>query len=239
MYNDFLGEIIAEETRVGKRRKPNNNNPVTKNRKRIDRIIESQSRELGKPISEVGLEYVKQNIGDIQRYVSTKGEQPMDNPIDLSVQAFLLRDKEAAQTAKILGCTKDEANVYLDEAEAHASEMNSSDADNFIGSIFGALGNVAQKAAGKIADKRKAAGKKAGFWETLAGGDSSVVTDTAPAESGKNFLEGLKVTAREVLDDIKATEKKKEIKKMLPILVGSIVVLILITVLITKNASKN
>lgn len=240
MFNDFLGEVIAESTRNGQVRKPNQNNPVTKARKKLERSIKNQARELGKNENEVALEYVNQNIGDVQRFVATKGEQPLTNPAELATQAYILKQKEVAETCRILGCSKEEAQTFLEEAEANAANVNSSEADNFIGPLLAALAPVAQTGAQKIAEDRKAKGKKGGIWDILAAGSPAMgmTQPIVPTDSGNGIFGGVKVFAQDVIDKIKETEKKKEIKKMLPIIIGAALALILLTALITRNVKS-
>jgi len=233
MYNDFLGEVIAEETRIGKQRKPDYSNPITKQRLKLKRVIESQSNELGKDKGDIGLEYVQQNLADVQRYVASKGEQPFNNPVELSVQAQLLRKQDVNNVQKVLGCNPQDAEVYLDEAESKAFEINSSEADNFLGPLFAAIGGVVEKVADKQTEKRKQQGKKPGFWGFLSGSNANETNSVGQDATG------VKVFANDVINAIKENEKKKEIGKMLPIIIVVLVVIILITILITRNASKN
>lgn len=236
MYNDFLGEAIAEETRTGMRRKPNFKNPITIGRKKLAKTIDFQAKELGRDKGDVALEYVEQKLPDIQRYVVSKGEQPLANPVELSMQAFMLRKRDINRIKETLGGTDDEAEIYLDEAESKAAELNSSEADNFLGGVFAAIGGVVEKAASKQVEKRKEQGKKPGFWGFLAGNTNAAVNTIQPNQTDSS---GLKIFANDVLDAIKKQEKQKEIKKMLPIIIVALVVIILITILITRNASKN
>jgi len=233
MYNDFFGEVISEEVRTGKRKKPDPNNPVTKQRRKLGELIRKQASEFDTDPAYVALSYVEQNLPEVQRFVATNGEQPRSNPAELALQAYMIRDTQAQQAADALGCSKEEAHVYLDQAEAQADKINSSDADNFIGAIFEALGNVAQKGIEKIKQARDAKGKKPGIWGVLSPGEP---TASVQANGGK--LAGLKVAAGEVLDAIKETEKRKEIKKMTPTIIIGVVALILVVVLITVYATK-
>lgn len=242
-YNDFLGELIQEETRTGKRRRPDKENPITKGREQLRKQIVSQAQELGKDPADVALEYVAENSGTLQRYVTTRGEQPFSNPSELALQAFLLRQNEINDVAKTLGTSFAEAEIYLDENESKAVEINSSDADNFLGAIAEAIGSVAAKGVKKIQDKRTAAGKKPSkFWNTLAditgANKPQMALVEGENETGGKGLDGLKIFAKDVLDGIKQTEKKKEINKMLPYIIIGVIVLILTVVLITRNAKN-
>lgn len=231
MHNDFLGEIVSEQARTGKTGRPNPNNPVTMKRKQLANTIARQAREFDEDPAIVSMEYVRRSTPELQRYVTLKGEIPRSNPAELALQAYMLRDAEAQQAADIIGCTKDEAHIWLDQAESRSEDMNSSDADNFIGAIFDAIANVAQKGIDKIKDKRAKDGKKPGIWGVLSPG-----TPTAYPQA--NTGGGLKVLAGDVLDAIKESEKKKEINKMMPQIIVGVIVLILVVVLITRYATK-
>jgi len=235
MYNDFLGEVIAEETRTGRSRKPDRNNPVTKQRVNLDRKIRQQARELGRPLHDIAIEYVTSNIGDIQRYVTENGEQPLSNPAELATQAYLLRLRDVNKIKKTLGVSDEEAELYLDEAESKAQAMNTSEADNFIGGLLAVLAPVAQKGAEKIAADRASKGKKPGFWGFLAGNQQDDNNAAANAAAAANAGYGLKVAAQDVFEAIKKEEKRKEINKMLPLIIGGVVALIVITALIARR----
>jgi hypothetical protein len=241
MYNDFINEIVAKQTESGKTPRPNDNNAISSNRRRLRNKIEATAAELDKDPADVALDYVNQNIGTLQRYVTTSGEQPLQNPAELATQAYLLRQKDIETVQNIIGCNRQDAETYLDESEAKAIEMNDSDADNFLGEIFEAVGRVAGKGLQKIADKREAAGKKPGvfgFLAKLTAPNPNVLTTQQEGGNGLN-LGGIGVAAKDVLESIKDAEKKKEINKLLPFIIIGVIVLILTVVLITRNATKH
>lgn len=238
-----MAEILSEQARTGERkRKPNAANPITKRRRQLREKIERESRDTGRDIAEVSLEYVEQNRGDLQRYVTSKGEVPLSNPVELATQAFIMRMEDIQSIAKTMGVSLTEAEIFLDEAEARAFDSNTSEADNFLGAIMGAVGGVANKGINKILEKKQAKGKKAGFWATLAditGGRTSEQKDSqaaeqAPAEK-KDVLGELKIFADDVISKVKEQEKKKEINKMLPYIIGGVILIILVTVLIARK----
>lgn len=237
MYNQFLGETLAEQVRIGKTKTPNELNPITVRKKQLLKQIESQSRELGRPKYDIALDYVISNTGDIQKYVLSKNEQPLSNPAELSMQAYLLRKKEVERVAKTMGVSFKEAETYLEQSESNTANLNSAEADNFLGAIFGAIGNVVEGIADKQVAKRTASGKKPGFWGTVSklagGGNANTAINTTGADGGN-----LKFLAQDVLDAIKKAETKKQVNKYLPMIIIGVIVLILLTILITKGASK-
>jgi len=241
MYNDFINEVVAKQTESGETPKPNVNNAITSNRKRLRNKIEATAVELDVDPADVALDYVNQNAGTLQRYVTVNGEKPLENPVELATQAFLLRNKDIETVQSIIGCSREDAEIYLDESEAKAIEQNDSDADNFLGEIFEAVGRVAGGGLQKIAAKREAAGKKPGVFGFLAKLTAPKPQSVyAPGENETaNGLDKLKVFAGDVLKDIKEAEKKKEINKLLPFIIIGVIVLILTVVLITKNATKH
>jgi hypothetical protein len=236
---DFLGETIAESYRTGKMRNPNRNNKLSKSRSKFRMKMEKEAASRGKDVEEVALGYIEQNAGQIQKYILSKGELPQDeNPAALAVQAYELRSQEVNDIAQAMDCDYDTAEAYLDEAENKAMELNSPEADSFIGELFEAVGNIAGKAAAKGAQKRKKEGKKPGvagfFAELLSPGSTESVEDW----ENENQKLNLKLEAQNLFNKIKENEKKKEIKKMLPMIIIGVVVLIVIVVLITKKTSK-
>lgn len=239
-YNNFLGTLAAEKARTGKIRKPNPNNPISKQKRLLKERINSRASELGRTPEDISLEYVVQETPDIQRYIVSKGEQPLANPVEMSVQAFKLRQDDISDVVRTLGCSRKDAEAYIDEAESDTAELNSSEADNFLGGILTAVGNVASNGLNKIVAKKEAKGKKPGVWKFLADLVQPAGMVQAPAlEQKGDILGGIKIFANDVLDNIKKQEKQKEIKKMLPMIIIGVVVLILLVVLITKHASKN
>jgi hypothetical protein len=231
---DFLGETIAESYRTGKAKKPNRNNALSKHRSKFRTKMEKEAEQRGKDIEEVALGYVEQNSGQIQRYIISKGELPMDeNAAALAIQAYELRSKEVADIANAMGCDYETAEAYLDEAKNKAMEMNSPEADSFIGELFDAIGRVAGKGLQKAADKRVSKGKKPG----VAGFFANLLNPGGNQEGEQNNVD-LKAEAQRLFEEIKSNEKKKEINKMLPMIIIGVIVLIVIVVLVTKKTSK-
>lgn len=236
MYNDFINEVVAKQSQGEGTPKPNHNNPISKNRRRLRNKIDAMSAELDKDPADVALEYVNQNVGTLQRYVTVGGEKPLDNPAELATQAFIMRQRDIDTVQNIIGCNRADAEIYLDESESKAIELNDPDADNFLGEIFEAVGRVAGKGLSKIADQRAAQGKKPGVFGFLADltkpKPESVLS---PAQQDGN---GIGILAKDVLESIKNAEKKKEINKLLPFVIIGVIVLILTVVLITRASTK-
>lgn len=232
-YTDFLGETIAEHYRTGKTRKPNPNNGMAKARSKFRMKMEKEAADRGKDVEEIALGYVEQNAGQLQRYVISKGELPEETTAGLAMQTYDLRSREVNDIAAAMGCDYATAEAYLDEAENKAIEMNSPEADSFIGELFDAIGRIAGKGLQKASDKRQAKGKGAG----VAGFFANLLNPgTAQGEPVEKI--DLKAEAQKIIDEITAKKKKEEIKKMMPMIIVGVVVLILVVVLITKKASK-
>lgn len=242
MYSDFLGEQIAEQIRVGADNKPNPNNPVTKAYKRVRESIKARARELGQDEGDIGLQYIERDLPTIQKYVLSKGEQPRENPVELAVQAYANWTKDVADVQRVLGISRKDAEIWLQQAEGNAAEMNHSEADNFLGAILGGIESVVNKAANKAVKKREEKGKKPGFWGFIAkstGGTQSA-GGSLPAmqpQQGENIGDTLRVLAGDVLDNIKKEEKKKELQRLLPIGIAVLIVVILLTVLLTRKSN--
>lgn len=229
-YMDFLGETIAETYRTGKPTPPNKNNPLTKARSDFETRMENEAKQQGKDVSEIALEHVKKNAGQLSKYILSKGEIPNDSdPIQLATQAYNLRNHEVSNIANALGVDHDTASTYLDDAENRAMEMGSPEADSFIGEIFTALGRLGHN----IAAKRKAKGKKGGIFGGIGdifdpNGGAQTNTNTSLGEDIKNQLGAL-------YSDIKQRETKSAINQYLPYAIIAVVVIILITVMISRR----
>jgi hypothetical protein len=207
----------------GKNPAPDTNNPVYKRRVDLDRKVKSIAEQTGQPIEEIALELVKQNLPDVQRYVISKGEAPLSNPVELSLQAFLLRQQEIRDLVNTTGASPEAAEVYLTEIEAGSKAP-----DNFIGSIIGAIGAVAGKGVQAMQASRKKKGKPTKFWDTL----SEIFK---PGDSDIDLTKGVGVAAKDVLDDIANRERKAQIQKMLPLIILGVIAIIVITIIATKK----
>lgn len=236
----FISETLSEKIRTGKGRKPDYKNPVTIAKHKLQKRIFEQSESSDRPIEDISLDYVKANLPDLKRYVASRGEQPLVNPVELSVQVAALREKEISDVMNAIGCSRQDAETFIDESEAERIKINSPEADNFIGTIISAIGNVANKGIEKIAANRKAKGKPTKFWDFLSK-NTKPKTDSGQTygTDQPKFGEGIKIFAKDVLNDIRDNERNKEIKKALPLIIGGLAAVILITVLITSRAAKS
>jgi hypothetical protein len=236
-YNDFLGEVLSETYRTGKPRKANVTNEITLSKKRLQGELSKRAEEQGRDIADVSLDTVVENTGALQKYVTSRGEVPLTNPVELATQAFLLRQNEIDDYATAMQISRDEAEIYLDEAEEKAASISSPEADNFLGGLFAAVGNVAGAGLKKINDKRAEKGKKPGVLGFLG---NLFPAQNSGVELPENTAtkDDLKLMAGSIFEQVKANEKAKEIKKMLPLIIIGVVVLVVAVVLITKKTSK-
>jgi len=221
----------------GQYKRPNRNNNVTRRRLQVRKMIEAASDNFDANPDEVALQIVEANRPRIERYVISKGEQPLQNPAELALQAHMLRQNEVDEMQNVLGCSREECETFLEQNESEADDINSADADNFIGGIVDAIGRVAARGIEKVRAKRKAKGKPTKFWDGLAKLTNSEQAANG-AESGGTLGNKIGLFAKDVMEAIKKDEKRKEINKMLPYFIGGAILLILITYLISKNASK-
>src|SRR5689334_10185892 len=97
-----ISQIMSEQIRRGKKFRPNPNNPVTVSRNTINKRLWNQVADQGIKYEEAALELVRQHEPQIKRYVSRRGETPLNNPVELSVQAAALAASEAQQVARDL-----------------------------------------------------------------------------------------------------------------------------------------
>jgi hypothetical protein len=187
-----LSEKIADSYRKGHEAKANPANPVTSRRRKLYSVI--KDRTGGDPSAE--LEYAMKIIAKerpkIEDYVISKNEVPMDKLSDLVMQAYTLRCREIDHTAKTLGVSEGEGNIFLEDDEAEEKLANDANAENFVGELFAPIGIAATHLNGspdnldsslvtgilntvggmfdKGALRRAAQNKPAGITGTLAGG---------------------------------------------------------------------
>lgn len=235
VYDDFLGELLHETYRKGKAKKPNPNNAVSLAKQDLAAKIAQDANIQARDISDVALDTVIENVAPIQKFITSRGEVPLENPVEMAVQAFILRQQEIDDYATALGCSRTEAEMYLDEAEEKAASISSPEADNFLGGLFAAIGSVAGKGLAKAADKRAQQGKKPGVVGFLS---NLFPAQGEKLDESQSTKDDLKQLASEAVANIKQQEKKKEIAKMLPLIIIGVVVLVLVVVLITRKASK-
>jgi hypothetical protein len=202
-----------------------------KKKAKLDATLDLVAQRDQKPKEVVALEYLQQptQMQKMSAYVTEKGEAPLQNPAELATQAYMLRNDDIESISEQLDVPEEDAEYILDEAEEEISESFSGAADAFIGDILAAIAPVAKRGLAKIAEKKEAKGKNGLFAKAVKGLDKKLNPDGTPE----------KKTAQEIQDEIIAAQKKKEIQKMLPMIIGGVVALILITVLVTKYASKH
>lgn len=254
--SNFLSELMAEKFRTGKLPKPNPNNPVTLKRIALANALKRVANNFDTHAANAeGMQLVVDNIGQIQKYVTSKGEVPLNNPAELATQAYILKQKEIHDYAKALNVSPKVAQIYMDEAEANEQEINSPNADYFLGALVDALGQAVAKPLQKLADKRVAKGKKPGFVgflanavnqpvqqvkddATTAAANAASTAINQPKKEGGNFLDGLMNIGKDIFTKVRDNEKQSEIKKMLPTIILIAVVVIALTVIITAYATK-
>lgn len=244
MYTDFLASDLQNEIATGYRRKADPSNPITKRKNQLKQSIKNRANTESRDIADVSLDVVQENVGDLQRYVISKGEKPMQNAVDLCLQVALLRQQDIDKIAQTMNVSHSEAEIFLEESESDAARKGTAEADSFIGEVIGAVGNVANRAVSKIVEKKKAQGKPAKFWNTLldiTGGMASsgmpqLVQQEQPNKGG--FLNEVKIFGQDVIDAIRKSETKKAVNQSLPLIIGGVLVLILITVLITSSYAR-
>lgn len=239
---------LAQCESIGERKLlPNPDNFQTQNRLRFKRKLNNFCKANNYDEGDVSLDIVKENQGDIEKYVITQGEIPSQDPIELSIQAYLLREAQIRSVMEGAGVDYDEALVLIEEDEAEKMEAGHPDSDNFLGAIFSAIGGVAKKAVQKAAEKRAAQGKNAGFFGNLNEAinkqsydevKAAVSQDPALAKqamSSQGLSDSSRIYLQEIIDKVKEEEKKKEIKKMIPLIIVGVLVIIAITVLLTRK----
>jgi hypothetical protein len=244
MYNNFLSEKMAESFRGGRVVKADINNAVTKERKRVESLLNETHKRTGRAKHLIALDFVKSNEGDVKKYIVSQGETPHENVAEMATQAFLLRQKEIDTVARTMDVPHTDAEVFLEESEAKAQEISHPDADNFLGGIMAGVGQVASVGLGKLADAhQKKTGKRgvAGFFADVLGGlaGGGEKADNSGNDKGNaatNYSLGM--LAKEIEDKVVDNKKKQVISQNLPLIIAGVVALILITILITRHATK-
>jgi hypothetical protein len=163
-YGEFMSQFFMNSF-LGETMQANKFNPVTLRRHQLHKQI---GGDLNKAVN-----VVKRNVPRLDKYILSKGEAPLHNIIEKSVQAYLLKNKEIADVAKTLGIDPEQAQIFLDDAEAKGHEINHSDTDSFIGDILAAIAPIAQSGIDKIAASRASKGKPAGVFGTLSSGGAT------------------------------------------------------------------
>lgn len=204
---------------------------TAKKQAKLDATLNLVAKRDQKPKEQVALEYLQQpaQMERMSAYVTEKGGAPLANPAELATQAYMYRQEDVQDIAEQLDFDEEDAEYILEEAEEEIAESFSGAADSFIGEILSAITPVAQRGIAKIAEKKQAKGKNGLFAKAIKGLNKTVNPGGTPD----------KETPEQIIDRIKENEKKKEIQKMLPMIIGGVLALIVIVVLITRYASKS
>lgn len=217
------GGVIGAGVRALKKSKAKK----TAKRENAAKTIQALAQRDGVTVEDVAMQVVKNRQGEIEKYVVSKGEQPLQNVAELATQAYALRQNDVQNVAQAMDMNEDDALEYIEASEEEAEEYNHPESDQFIGDIFAALKPVAAKGLEKIAAKRAVKGKKPGILGKL----SNVLNGGAGVEKEPTILS----EAVQAVTDVK---KKEEIKKMLPVIIGGTLVLIVVVFLIARATKK-
>jgi hypothetical protein len=248
-YGEFMSQFFMNSF-LGETMQANKFNPVTLRRHQLHKQI---GGDLNKAVN-----VVKRNVPRLDKYILSKGEAPLHNIIEKSVQAYLLKNKEIADVAKTLGIDPEQAQIFLDDAEAKGHEINHSDTDSFIGDILAAIAPIAQSGIDKIAASRASKGKPAGVFGTLSSGGATAynqirgmtkeqiqslaaggtLTNPAAYAQGTGVLDNIRLFGGEIIDKVGDAERKKQLQKMIPLFIVGALVLFLVIFLAAKSGKK-
>lgn len=256
----YVAEMLSESYR-GKNIKPNPNNKFTAARRRtqveLEGIDATQGNEAGFNRS---VDMVTANLPAVQRYILGKGETPLSDPIDLARQAYDLRCQEVQAIADAMDVSFGEAQIAVEQAEAQSAEVNSPEADSFLGGLFAAIGNIAGNAVQNAAIKRAEQGKKPGILGALTPGYAQLqeYLRNNPQMKGKVTLNeqgqiipivgyenagytdgGVNVSGQSVMDAVAVQARKAALKKALPFIIGGLIVIVLIVIFVARASSKH
>lgn len=246
-YNDFLGEAIAETYRTNRLKKPKTTGKLHKAKKALDVSIQKESEATGKPVEDIAMGYVDRNSGIIQKYILSRGEIPVENDTaGLANQAYSLRQKEISDVANALGSDEATAEAYMDEAENNAVEINSAEADSFLGPLFAAIGKAVKGTGQPQIDPATGLPKQKGsFWRTLGSigsllGSPPQYGMQAGVYGGNNLLNSIANgqgggLLQGAFNGVVAQQRRQQINRMLPGIIIGVIALVVIVVLIAKK----
>lgn len=250
-YGEFMSQYIMDSF-AGETLRANPANPVTIKRRRLHKILNGDVNE--------ALRIVKRHIPRIDKYILSKGETPLSNLAEKSVQAYILKSKEISDVSRALGIPDSEAQIFLDQAEASGFQMNHPDTENFLGEIFAAIAPIAQKGIDKVAARRAAKGKPAGIFGALATGGTKAyntvrgmtpeqiaqqaaaagqASDIAQTPAGKgNILDEIKIGAKDIIRSVGDQERKAQLQKMLPYFIIGAALLFIVVFLAARSGKR-
>lgn len=101
---------------------------VSASRKAAMQSIKKLAKEAGVSVDNYVTAILTQSLPQLEWYVNSKGEVPLENPKLLAAQAVILRADDIATLAKAKNITDDEALAQIELAEQQAIDANSVDA---------------------------------------------------------------------------------------------------------------
>lgn len=253
-YGEFLNHYFMSSF-LGETMQPNKMNAVTLRRHQLHKQI---GGDMNKAIN-----VLKRNVSRMDKYILSKGEQPLGNIVEKAVQSYILKNKEISDVAKTMGIAPEKAQVFLDDAESKGHEIEHPDTDSFIGDILSAIAPIAQAGIDKIAAKRASKGKPAGVFGTLASGGTNAYNTIRgmsadqiaalaagglatnpnalpgqPGAQGGGLLDNIRLFGGEIIDRVGDAERKKQLQKMIPLFIIGAVVLFAVIFFASKAGKK-
>lgn len=186
------------------------------------------------PIEESATQYLAQpqNSAQLQQYIQSQGEQPVNGTANQAYQAWLLRQQQIAQVQDLAAdngtpMTEDDANLYLlgDEADFDGFDT---DADSFA-PIVAAISAIGAKAAEIIRAKRYQNGKP------FLGETEKQFNARKAGERQQSILSQL---AGAGIDEIEAAKKKEFLKQNWIFILLAIVAIIGATYFLVRKKSS-
>lgn len=256
---DYITEMLSEQF-AGKTVKPNSNNKMTKARRsRANKLIRDSE---GNPdiAFNMAVQDVADNLPAIQRFVLSKGETPLSDPIDIARQAYQLRVDDITKIADAMGVPFGEAQLFIEDAESNSADINAPESDSFLGGLFSSIGAVAGNALQQAAIKRAGTNKNPGILGALTPGYSNLQAylKAHPDQKGKVTLDEQGnivstdayvnqnaggVLAGGIAKDIFATDaanaisdqaRKAVLKRNMPYIIGGAVLLVIVIIFIAR-----
>jgi len=253
---DYISEMLSESY-AGKKVRPNINNKMTKARRARGLQLVQESNGDPELMFNKSVQQVADNLPAVQRYVLSKGETPMSDPIDIARQAYDLRCQDIEKVASAMDVPFQEAQLFIEDAEANSAEINAPESDSFLGGLFSAIGNIAGNALQQSAIKKAGEGKAGGILAALTPGYDNlkaylkahpemkgrvtldeagniVSTDpNTPMQSGTSGLAGA-IFASDAAKAVSDQARNAFLKRNLPYIIGGVVLLFIVIIVIVR-----
>lgn len=162
-----IAEKVADSYRQNRKPVANPGNRVTANRRKLYQQIKERTGGNSNAELDFALSIVRKRKPEIEQYILSHNEVPMDTIEQLAVQAYNIRCKEIDETMNTLQVSEPEAVIFLEEDEAETKDAFNDEEGNYVGELFAPIGIIAKQNAG--ADEFIDSGLVSGLINTIGG----------------------------------------------------------------------